>query len=224
MFHRLVGMIDRIWTVTRTVISLVPSIVPDGDASCPDHEIARAYEVLGGGEDGEEEEGTMDHTSLLSGCWRATKEAGCVCLVSLPYDHADRPAGNSGLLSILLALPINQAKEKQVMWTDREIDAGGRRFLTWLHEIRHRGTFSKVAMALSRLVDAVKTVDSLRHLCVSWLQVSTLSSRCLCNFERLRSVSESTRHHFHRVYLHYSPICGITVFCPCHSGQRSDPT
>ena len=45
------------------------------DADKPDHEIARAYDVLGGGdeEDGDE---AMDHTNLLSGCWRATKEAG----------------------------------------------------------------------------------------------------------------------------------------------------
>lgn len=73
LFQRIDKLVDRVWTVTRSVISLAPS--KTADASNPDHEIARAYNVLGGGdeEDGDE---AMDHTNLLSGCWRATKEAG----------------------------------------------------------------------------------------------------------------------------------------------------
>lgn len=72
IFDRLVKAVDRVWTVTGSVISLAPSL--STDASKPDHEIARAYDVLGAGdeEDGDE---AMDHTNLLSGCWRATKEA-----------------------------------------------------------------------------------------------------------------------------------------------------
>jgi hypothetical protein len=73
LFQRLIRLVDRLWDVTRSVISLAPSKATDG--SKPDHEIARAYHVLGGGEEDEGDE-AMDHTNLLSGCWRATKEAG----------------------------------------------------------------------------------------------------------------------------------------------------
>lgn len=75
------SLVTRIWNATRAVISLAPSGLVSADengmesSARPDHEIARAYEVLGGGEDGEEEDG-MDHTGLLSGCWRATMTAG----------------------------------------------------------------------------------------------------------------------------------------------------
>ena len=72
LFARLVDLVDRVWAVTRPVISLAPS--KTSDAGNPDHEIARAYAVLGGDEEDDEE--GMDHTNLLSGSWRATKEAG----------------------------------------------------------------------------------------------------------------------------------------------------
>jgi hypothetical protein len=74
LFARLVELVDRVWAVTRPVISLAPSKTSDADQ--PDHEIARAYAVLGGEEEDEDE--AMDHTNLLSGSWRATKEAGWV--------------------------------------------------------------------------------------------------------------------------------------------------
>jgi hypothetical protein len=63
--------VDRVWAQTRKVVSLGPS---DGDEKeSAGHEIARAYEALGEGDDEGDE--AMDHSNLLSGCWRATKEA-----------------------------------------------------------------------------------------------------------------------------------------------------
>jgi hypothetical protein len=91
-FHHLFNMISRIWTVTRTVISLSPAPAQASAESSaatsdrPDHEIARAYEIITGMDgdgEGEDDEDGMDHTGLLSGCWRATKEAGWVLRGSL---------------------------------------------------------------------------------------------------------------------------------------------
>lgn len=67
MFHRLFTIVDRVWAVTRQVISLGMGD-DDGIAA---HEIARAYEVLGDGD----EEDDQDHTNLLSGCCLATGQA-----------------------------------------------------------------------------------------------------------------------------------------------------
>ncbi|WWC92899.1 uncharacterized protein L201_007861 [Kwoniella dendrophila CBS 6074] len=153
-FHQLFTLIERIWKVTRTVISLAPSVVEGAaNASRPDHEIARAYEVLDGAdeeEDGEGGEG-MDHTGLLSGCWRATRNAG-------------------ELLATIVSLPINQSGASQTVWTKEGIDTAGQCFLTWMHEIRHRGTFSKIATAFAQLVEAVRPIPNLRGLCEEWLQ------------------------------------------------------
>lgn len=41
----------------------------------PAHEIAKAYQILGGGDE-EEEDSLVDTRRILSACWRATKEAG----------------------------------------------------------------------------------------------------------------------------------------------------
>ena len=64
------------------------------------------------------------------------------------------------------------------MWTMQEVDLAGKRFLVWMHEIRHRGTFSKIAVAFTDLVEAVKGVENLKPLCDTWLQVSVTSN---CN-------------------------------------------
>ncbi|WVW86816.1 hypothetical protein I302_108871 [Kwoniella bestiolae CBS 10118] len=154
-FHHLFTLINRIWSITKTVISLAPSTVEGAvDSSRPDHEIARAYEVLGNGDD-EEEDGDggegMDHTVLLSGCWRATKSAG-------------------ELLATIISLPITQSGTSQTIWTRAEIDTAGECFLTWMHEIKHRGTFSKIAIAFAQLVEAVRPIPELRGLCEDWLQ------------------------------------------------------
>lgn len=69
VFHKLLSLVERVWAVTRPVISLGPSEGEDGTAA---HEIARAYEVLG---DGDEDGDDLDHTNLLSGCWRAMGQA-----------------------------------------------------------------------------------------------------------------------------------------------------
>lgn len=78
VFERLLRVVDRVWGVTRPVISL-KATGQSGSESRPDHEIARAYEVANAGDMGAEDddqEGTSDVTGLLSGCWRATTGAG----------------------------------------------------------------------------------------------------------------------------------------------------
>jgi hypothetical protein len=41
-----------------------------------------------------------------------------------------------------------------------------------MHEVRHRGTFIKLATAFASLVQAIKRVPDLRDLCTIWLDVS----------------------------------------------------
>ncbi|WVF68582.1 hypothetical protein IAT40_003351 [Kwoniella sp. CBS 6097] len=151
---RLFGITNRIWGITRPVISLAPSRVEGAlaaDSARPEHEIARAYEVMGG-EDGEgDDEESMDHTGLLSGCWRATRNAG-------------------ELLATIISLPITQAGASQVVWTTEQVDQAGQFFLTWMHEIRHRGTFSKIASAFALFVEAVQPIPEFKVLCKGWLQ------------------------------------------------------
>jgi hypothetical protein len=57
------------------------------------------------------------------------------------------------------------------MWTKEDIDSIGQQYLQWLHEIRHRGTFSRVAISFAKLVEAVKRDSSLRDLVDAWLEV-----------------------------------------------------
>ncbi|WVO23120.1 uncharacterized protein IAS62_004465 [Cryptococcus decagattii] len=155
IFRLLMSLVTRIWKATRAVISLAPSGLVSADengmedSARPDHEIARAYEVLGGGEDGEEEDG-MDHTGLLSGCWRATMTAG-------------------ELLAAIFTLPLARGGPSQQVWSVQDVSTAGETFLTWLHEIRHRGTFSKLANAFAQLVEAVRPIESLQNLCDDWL-------------------------------------------------------
>ncbi|WVQ75014.1 hypothetical protein IAR50_004622 [Cryptococcus sp. DSM 104548] len=162
IFHRLFKLSSRIWNVTRAVISLSPtklaSVDEESAGKDAHHEIARAYEVLGGGEDGDDEE-RIDHTGLLSGCWRATMSAG-------------------ELLSSLVIIPLSQGGVSQTVWSRSEIDAAGQTFLIWLHEIRHRGTFSKLASAFALLVEAVRPMEPLNDLCQKWLgrELETISS------------------------------------------------
>lgn len=75
------------------------------------------------------------------------------------------------LLSTLFRVPLPSNNEDP-MWTLQDVDMAGQSFLTWLHEIRHRGTFSHISNAFSRLVEIVKRDPSLKPLCYSWLKVS----------------------------------------------------
>ncbi|KAL7425015.1 hypothetical protein Q5752_000702 [Cryptotrichosporon argae] len=138
------AMIDRVWAAVRPVISL--SAKPSESSAA--HEIAKAYEVLADGDD--EAEDVMDHTNLLSGCWRAMKEA-------------------ADLLATIVALPFLQAKDSQTVWAAEDVDRSGRTFLLWLSEIRHRGTFAKIAPALGRLVDALRSVPGLHSTVSAWI-------------------------------------------------------
>ncbi|WVO13844.1 hypothetical protein L204_101467 [Cryptococcus depauperatus] len=156
IFHRLFQLIKRAWLVTRPVISLATSRLMSVDQDSlegnvkPDHEIARACEILGAVDDTENEEG-MDHTGLLFGCWRATMTAG-------------------ELLATLISLPIFQAGASQIIWSINDVDSAGQTFLVWLHEIRHRGTFSKISTAFAQLVETVRSVEEMKCLCREWLE------------------------------------------------------
>ena len=76
------SLVDRTWAVCRVVLSATAT------QSTADHEIARARNALHnrgdadveGGDDDAEDFGDGDHLILLSGCWRAVKEAGYVRL------------------------------------------------------------------------------------------------------------------------------------------------
>lgn len=63
-------------------MSLSSSATGAGEADGPAHEIAKAYQVLSNGQDEEANE-DMDPRKLLSGCWRATKEAGYAIHLSM---------------------------------------------------------------------------------------------------------------------------------------------
>lgn len=80
----------------------------------------------------------------------------------------------SELLSTIVTTPLLQADTEQVIWQKEEIDATGLQFLEWMREIRHRGTFSRVALALASLVDAVKKNEASRPLVDKWLTVSLI--------------------------------------------------
>ena len=98
-------------------------------------------------------------------------------------------AKRSELLAALFRLPLVQLKADQVMWKEAQINDAGRRFLVWMHEIRHRGTFSKIAVAFTEVVDAVKGVEALKPLCHSWLQVRALSGPERQLTDRMSSLS-----------------------------------
>lgn len=61
------------------------------------------------------------------------------------------------------------AAKEQSVWSTSEVDTAGLTFLTWLHEIRHRGTFSKIAPALGTIVQAVRQRADLKHLVNQWV-------------------------------------------------------
>lgn len=78
MLIRARSLVSRTWAVCRVVLSATAT------QSTADHEIARARDALHnrvdadveGGDEDAEEVGDGDHLILLSGCWRAMKEAG----------------------------------------------------------------------------------------------------------------------------------------------------
>lgn len=127
--------------------SKVISLGPESEDETAAHEIAKAYDVLGDGDDDED----LDHTGLLSGCWRATKEA-------------------SDLLAAIVTAPLKVKDQK--VWSRSEVDHAGHHFLTWLHEVRHRGTFSKIAPAFGSVVEAVRRTES-KELVKEWVEVSS---------------------------------------------------
>lgn len=78
----------------------------------------------------------------------------------------------SELLAALIDRPLNQSGAKQVLWSREEVDEAGKTFLQWMHEIRHRGTFSAISSAFAELVATVKKVKNMSDLPALWLDVS----------------------------------------------------
>lgn len=95
----------------------------------------------------------------------------------------------SELLSAIFSVAVGSDQEiasnEESIWDRQQVGEAGQRFLTWTHEIRHRGTFSKLATAFAGLVQAVKRVPSLADLPMAWLEVSpeifTIQGpKCMC--------------------------------------------
>jgi hypothetical protein len=114
--------------------------------------------------------------------------------------------------------PILQAGENQVVWDKNEVYQAGLQYLQWMHEVRHRGTFSKVALAFASLVDAVKTAPSLRGLADIWLEVSLKLKRASLADQPARAKS------YHRRYnLDHPAIGGAPLLPLVDRGGRRDP-
>jgi hypothetical protein len=75
----------------------------------------------------------------------------------------------SELLSVIVIAPLAGTGGQQV-WSKAEVDKAGLQFLTWLHEIRHRGTFARIAVVYGHMVDSVKAHQDLRDLVGQWLK------------------------------------------------------
>ena len=80
-------------------------------------------------------------------------------------------------MSVAVTPERANSSEEGSIWSREEVDAAGKRFLTWTHEIRHRGTFSKLTAAFAGLVQTVKRIPSLADLPMSWLEVSDARDR-----------------------------------------------
>lgn len=77
------------------------------------------------------------------------------------------------MLAAIITAPLRVPEQK--VWSRSEVDHAGHHFLTWLQEVRHRGTFSKIAPAFGSVVDAVRRTE-MKDLVKEWLDVSfTLS-------------------------------------------------
>lgn len=86
------------------------------------------------------------------------------------------------LSSIISVALIGTQIDEEAIWSREDVDAAGERFLTWMHEVRHRGTFSKIAIAFASLVQSVKSVSALTDLPLAWLEVdfADLAGARLC--------------------------------------------
>lgn len=80
------------------------------------------------------------------------------------------------LLSVVITSVLKSGEsitvDGQTFWKHSDVDSAGKTFLTWMNEIRHRGTFSKLATAFASLVQQVNPVKELSDLPMSWLEVS----------------------------------------------------
>ncbi|KAJ9099210.1 hypothetical protein QFC21_004090 [Naganishia friedmannii] len=137
--QRILSSIERIWDICRPIIA-----TQQGDDT--QHEIAGAHEWLEEAADEMEtgEGGRADdaHLTILSNCWRAIKEA-------------------SNLMSIIFTkLPANAVPTEIVM-------TAGSLYMRWVRHIRHRGTFSSMATAFEKFLEAPALPQELR---IQWLE------------------------------------------------------
>lgn len=72
---------------------------------------------------------------------------------------------------MIVTLPLEAKKrDAQTIWSKEDIRRAGFNFLTWLHEIRHRGTYARIAPALASIVQAAKQRTELADLVPAWLE------------------------------------------------------
>ncbi|PWN46309.1 hypothetical protein IE81DRAFT_3936 [Ceraceosorus guamensis] len=158
VFRRALFIIDRVWSITRTVLC---NNAPEGPAaSQPDHENARAL-ALAGEEDDQTTEGTSPaYQALLSYCWRSMKEA-------------------SLLLAQLVQLATNpETTAADALLSLEDLQNVGKRFVEWMTCVRHRGAFSTIAPSFAQ------TAASLRKL-RKWPEASALPQHWLYSFVNL---------------------------------------
>jgi hypothetical protein len=78
----------------------------------------------------------------------------------------------SDLLAVVITLPLLQLQTGQEIWSRDQVEEAGQLFLTWSHEIRHQGTFSKISLAFGQVVQCLRSLPVLRDLIETWLDVS----------------------------------------------------
>lgn len=149
---RILPLVRRLWACCQQIL------VDSKSGETRDHEIARAYQALQiQTEDAELPENSTDnaHLALLSNCWRAMKEAS----------------------TLVLRLTEKRIITGSLGQFDHYADIGAL-FITWLHNVRHRGLFTSVADDFTAYIKFLKSdkmmaaafgQEELRKLCLHWL-------------------------------------------------------
>ncbi|KAG0142771.1 hypothetical protein CROQUDRAFT_81774 [Cronartium quercuum f. sp. fusiforme G11] len=171
-------LVERIWNFTKPVLCAAApdcSYMEDGQKreEVPDHEEARAQNLIGGNEEDDDDDGDDQgyeclgtigrstgpkHKTVLSACWRSMKEASALLTEVTKVATGDL-RGSGQTRTSLLSL--------------KEISEIGGLFETWLLEIRHRGAFGAIHASYSKLVACLCSLprsSTYARLPASWLK------------------------------------------------------
>lgn len=173
-------LVLRIWRLSAVV--LCHSNDRQSDA-VPDHEEARAFELISTG-DGDllEEEGVLAgkkhknrHNSILSACWRSMKEASALLTQTVKLS--------------LIAQEQCMCNNRETFLSYKDLKEIGELFEQWLLEIRHRGAFGAIHASYASLCDSLCTLpngSTSSQLPFLWLQahISAITSRQISTTRR----------------------------------------